>query len=88
MHEVISLNENNLVNICLIHLPENAFTYDPDLFEGDMILTPEQREAALNGGDVDQAVGRGATKGRQWPGGVLAYVIDSSLCKSTLKLGD
>ena len=60
---------------------ENAFTYDPDLFEGDMILTPEQRAAALSGGDVDQPLGRGATKNRQWPGGVMAYVVDSSLCK-------
>lgn len=46
-----------------------------------MILTPEQKMAAVNGWDVDAPLGRGATKGRQWPGGVMAYVIDSSLCK-------
>ena len=54
--------------------------YDPDLYEGDMILTTDQRVAAEMGLDVDNPTGRGATKGRQWPGGVMAYVIDSSLC--------
>ncbi len=57
---------------------------DPDLYEGDMLLTAEQRMAAEMGLDVDDPMGRGATKGRQWPGGVMAYVIDSSLCKFTV----
>ena len=60
---------------------------DPDLYEGDMILTADQRMAAEMGMDVDNPLGRGATKGRQWPGGVMAYVIDSSLCKSVTGLG-
>jgi len=46
-----------------------------------MILTDEQRMAAEMGLDVDNPLGRGSTKNRQWPGGVMAYVIDSSLCK-------
>jgi len=46
-----------------------------------MILTDEQRIAAEMGLDVDDPRGRGSTKNRQWPGGVMAYVIDSSLCK-------
>ena len=54
--------------------------YDPDLYEGDMILTPEQRMAAEMGLDVDNPMGKAATKNRHWPGGVMAYVIDSSLC--------
>ena len=54
--------------------------YDPDLYEGDMILTPDQRMAAELGLDVDNPIGRGATKYRLWPGGVMVYVIDSSLC--------
>ena len=46
-----------------------------------MILTADQRMAAEMGLDVDDPMGRGSTKNRQWPGGVMAYVIDSSLCK-------
>ena len=64
----------------LICIVENKGLYDPDLYEGDMILTPEQRMAAEMGLDVDNPMGKAATKGRQWPGGVMAYVIDSSLC--------
>ena len=59
---------------------ENKGLYDPDLYEGDMILTPEQRMAAEMGLDVDNPMGKAATKNRQWPGGVMVYVIDSSLC--------
>ncbi|XP_078370010.1 zinc metalloproteinase nas-15-like [Oculina patagonica] len=44
-----------------------------------MILTPDQVMAAKMGMDVDNPFGRGSTKNRQWPGGVMAYVIDSSL---------
>ena len=64
----------------LICIVENEGLYDPDLYEGDMILTPDQRVAAEMGLDVDNPMGRGSTKGRQWPGGVMVYVIDSSLC--------
>ena len=46
-----------------------------------MILTADQRMAAEMGWDVDDPLGRGSIKNRQWPGGVMAYVIDSSLCK-------
>lgn len=62
-------------------LAENEGVYDPDLYEGDMILTADQRMAAEMGLDVDNPMGRGSTKNRQWPGGVMAYVIDSSLCE-------
>ena len=44
-----------------------------------MILTPDQRMAAELGLDV-APVGRAATKGRQWPRGVMIYAIDGSLC--------
>ena len=60
---------------------ENEGLDNSDLYEGDMILTDEQRMAAEMGWDVDDPLGRGSTKNRQWPGGVMAYVIDSSLCK-------
>ncbi|KAM7433977.1 hypothetical protein ABFA07_015862 [Porites harrisoni] len=66
---------------------ENEGVYDPDLYEGDMILTPDQRMAAELGLDVDNPLGRGATVGRQWPGGDLVYVIDSSLSKEVEAVG-
>ena len=44
-----------------------------------MLLTTEQRLAASLGLDIDAPLGRGSTRNRQWPGGVMAYVIDSSL---------
>ena len=69
-----------LIQNFLICIVENEGLYDPDLYEGDMILTTDQRVAAEMGLDVDNPTGRGSTKGRQWPGGVMAYVIDSSLC--------
>jgi hypothetical protein len=46
-----------------------------------MLLTAEQRAAAMSGRDIDASLGRAAIKERQWPGGVVAYVIDSSLGK-------
>ena len=61
---------------------ENYGVLDEDLFEGDMILTPEQKKAALEGGDVSKAgISRGATTGSLWPSGVMPYTIDSSLSK-------
>lgn len=65
--------------MCIFFLPENAGLDDLDLFEGDMILTTEQRMAAEMGLDVDNPFGRGSTEGRQWPGGLVPYVIDSEL---------
>lgn len=60
---------------------ENVGVYDPDLFEGDMIFTPEQRMAAEKGLDVDNLSGRASIKSKLWPNGVMNYEIDSSLCK-------
>ncbi|XP_020916020.1 blastula protease 10 [Exaiptasia diaphana] len=64
------------------HSPEeNIGVDDPNLFEGDMILTDEQRLAARMGLDVD-APSTSARKGirnRRWPGGVVVYTIDNSL---------
>jgi len=60
---------------------ENRGLDNPDLFEGDMVLTPDQRMAAELGLDV-APVGRAATKGRQWPSGVMIYAIDGSLSRN------
>ena len=49
-----------------------------------MILTPEQRQAALSGGDVSRAGARGSVKKRLWTRGVMYYTIDRSLCKLLL----
>ena len=43
-----------------------------------MILTAEQRAAAMAGQDVDAPASRGAIRRGLWPGGVLVYEIDSS----------
>lgn len=56
---------------------------DPNVFEGDMILTPEQRAAAMNGGNVDAPIGRGSIKNKRWPGGVLVYTVNRDLGKGT-----
>ena len=60
---------------------ENIGVGDPNLFEGDMILTPEQRAAAMAGQDVDAPVSRGSIKRGLWKGGVFVYEISSSFRK-------
>ena len=51
-----------------------------------MILDPDQRMAIELGLDVDNPFGRGSTINRQWPGGVMHYVIDASLCKFVISV--
>ncbi|XP_031566396.1 zinc metalloproteinase nas-15-like [Actinia tenebrosa] len=62
---------------------ENAGVDDPNLYEGDMILTDAQRMAAEMGMDVDKPIGRGSIKNGRWPGGVMAYTIDGSLRRNS-----
>ena len=50
--------------------------YDPDLFEGDMILSHKQKEAIAGYGRASIGNQRSL-----WPGGVMPYTIDSSLSK-------
>ena len=57
---------------------------NPDLFEGDMLLTAEQRAAAEAGQDVDAVVSRGAIRRGMWRDGVLVYRIDRSLSKEAI----
>ena len=54
---------------------------DANLFEGDMILTPEQRAAAEAGQDVDAPFSRGSINRGLWREGVLVYEISSDLRK-------
>ncbi|CAH3147009.1 unnamed protein product, partial [Porites lobata] len=58
---------------------ENIGSTDPNLFEGDMILTPEQKAAVMAGQDVDAPVTRGSINGGTWKGGVMYYKIDRGL---------
>ncbi|XP_078371488.1 blastula protease 10-like [Oculina patagonica] len=51
---------------------ENLGVHDPNLFEGDMILTPEQRLEAEMGLDVDSSLKRGSVRNRLWPDGIVA----------------
>jgi len=57
---------------------ENIGVRDSRLYEGDMILTPEQR-AAAEAGDIDKVGGtRGAFLGRKWTNKVFIYSISRS----------
>ena len=46
------------------------------------MLTPEQKAAALAGGDVDAQVSRGSINRGTWRGGIMYYKIDRSLSES------
>ncbi|KAJ7393124.1 hypothetical protein OS493_008423 [Desmophyllum pertusum] len=58
---------------------ENAGVSDLDLFEGDMIISTDQRMAAEKGLDIDNPLGRASTKNKQWPGGLVPYIIASEI---------
>ncbi|XP_020901461.1 zinc metalloproteinase nas-4, partial [Exaiptasia diaphana] len=63
---------------------ENRNVKNSNLFEGDMLLTPSQRYAAMVGGDVSKAeMGRASVFKNLWPGAVLPYVIDNELKRSS-----
>ena len=72
-------------NFCvkpLYVLSENANSNANNTFEGDMILTPEQRYRAEHGMDVDGSdLKRGSGKFRLWPRGELVYKIHPTLGK-------
>ncbi len=61
--------------IFLSLLQENIGVNNPNLFEGDMILTAAQRMA------LELGTGRAAIKGKEWPKGVMVYAIDKKFGK-------
>ena len=61
---------------------ENQGISDPNLVEGDMILTPQQIYNIEHGLDVNSpGRKRGSRRSGLWPGGVLVYTIGPSLGK-------
>ena len=74
--------------LLLFFFSENQGIDDPSLyFEGDMILTPEQRYRAEHGKPVfgSNRRKRGASTFALWPLGVLVYEIDPSLGEFSVK---
>lgn len=63
-------------------------TSSTQIFEGDMLLTEEQIQAAENGMSPNDVGGaRGLSKYRKWPGGVVPYTIHGSAGKLHIFLG-
>lgn len=51
---------------------------DPLLFQGDIVLDPDER-LALN--HTDKTYASVSLKGQRWPGGIIPYVIGSDIGK-------
>lgn len=64
-----------------VHNPDENFGLrNSSLFEGDMLLSEEQRERAEEGLDIDGTRHkRASSKSKLWPKGVVTYQIASSL---------
>lgn len=54
---------------------ENREIEDPDLFEGDIKLTEDQRA------EVEARGERASINYRLWPNAEIAYELDTSICK-------
>ena len=64
------------------YVSENRDINEPDLFEGDMRLTPEQRGRVMMGMDFHKSDRQGAAiRQGLWPGGVIVYDIKPTLGK-------
>lgn len=60
-----------------------AFFLDPDLFQGDIALDPDEHVHLINGtGDKAYA----SIKGGRWPQGKVPYVIERSIGKFSVYL--
>ncbi|XP_020619036.1 zinc metalloproteinase nas-15-like isoform X1 [Orbicella faveolata] len=62
---------------------ENRGSRNPNLLEGDMILSNQQIRRAEKEEDVDRSRKRAAMKSKLWPNGVVPYMIDSSLSRNS-----
>lgn len=54
------------------------------MFEGDLLLTKQQRENILKGLPLDSTTKRGAVAGHLWPNGIMVYKINPRLGKFLL----
>ena len=75
--------DHDLFSLHFFPSAENRGIHDPNLFEGDMYLTPRQRYKAEHGMDVDSDLKRGSSRLRLWPGGVVPYTISPTLGEFT-----
>jgi hypothetical protein len=63
---------------CPVRLDHRGY----EIFEGDMMFTKSEIEAAENGRDPSEVGGaRALIKNRRWPNGVVPYVLDKSVSK-------
>lgn len=63
------------------NVAENVGSKNPNLIEGDMILSNEQIRRVEKEKDVDSSRKRASSRVRLWPYGNVVYMIDSSLSK-------
>ena len=85
---MLTFNNPYLFILVIVFFSENQGIDDPNLyFEGDMILTPEQRYRVEHGKPVfgSNRRKRGASTFALWPLGVLVYEIDPSLGEFSVK---
>lgn len=47
---------------------------DPNLYQGDMVLRPDQKEVLKNGGSAFASI-----IGYRWPNGVVPYVVTKGI---------
>jgi len=70
-----------LCGSCGFTLAVDHGMYDPNLFQGDILLTADQKAAIDAGGDPSLVKGRATVNKPVWPNAVLPYTIDSTLAR-------
>ncbi|XP_020915721.1 low choriolytic enzyme [Exaiptasia diaphana] len=68
-----------LFALCGFALAADKGMYDPNLFQGDIMLTSDQKAAIRSGGDPSLMPGRATVNKPVWPNAVLPYTIDATL---------
>lgn len=76
-----SARSRTLIHALLFISSENEDADDPDLFQGDMILSPEERMSAELGLDASFSLSRGSINKRLWPNAIVHYEINKTLGK-------
>lgn len=81
MHSDIKMISLILFALCGLALAADNGMYDPNLFQGDILLTRDQKAAIDAGGDPSLVKGRASVNKPVWPNAVLPYTIDASLAR-------